>query len=111
MNDLKESFVKDRSKLVDRTGKTKAARSITSLLKERKSSREKIKIVLERKILPDLRRDGGNLEMINFKNGILYLKITGLCRRCPLSKIILLDFVETQLMLYLSEVREIVFTR
>ncbi len=73
--------------------------------------REKVKIMLERKILPDLRRDGGNLEIVNFKNGILYLKITGLCRRCLLSKIILLGFVEIQLMLYLSEVREVVFTR
>ena len=46
----------------------------------------KIKIELE-KIRPKLIMDGGDIEFINFKDGILKLRFKGECAHCELSYI------------------------
>lgn len=42
---------------------------------------EKIKEVIE-KIRPFLQNDGGDIEFVNFKNGIVYVKMHGACMDC-----------------------------
>lgn len=46
----------------------------------------KIKIELE-KIRPKLIMDGGDIEFVNFKDGILKLRFKGECAHCELSHI------------------------
>ena len=42
---------------------------------------EKIKEVIE-KIRPFLQNDGGDIEYVNFENGIVYVKMHGACMDC-----------------------------
>ena len=42
---------------------------------------EQIKQVIE-KIRPFLQNDGGDIEFVNFENGIVYVKIFGACVDC-----------------------------
>ena len=42
---------------------------------------EKIKEVIE-KIRPFLQNDGGDIEFVNFENGIVYVKMQGACIDC-----------------------------
>lgn len=42
---------------------------------------EKIKEVIE-KIRPFLQNDGGDIQFIKFKNGIVYVKMEGACTDC-----------------------------
>lgn len=30
-----------------------------------------------------LQKDGGDVEFISFKDGVVYIKITGTCKKCP----------------------------
>ena len=49
---------------------------------------DRIKFELE-KIRPKLIMDGGNIEFINYKNGILKVRFLGECAHCALSPITL----------------------
>ena len=46
-----------------------------------KNKNEQIKEVIE-KIRPFLQNDGGDIEFVNFENGIVYVKILGACVDC-----------------------------
>ncbi len=45
------------------------------------NSVEKIKEILE-KIRPYLQRDGGDVEFINYEDGIVYVRMLGACSDC-----------------------------
>lgn len=54
---------------------------------------DKIKFELD-KIRPKLIKDGGNIEFINYKNGILKIRFLGECAHCELSHITLKYAIE-----------------
>lgn len=49
------------------------------------------------KIRPYLIRDGGNLKLIEIKNGCVYVKLEGACKGCPSSAATLKNRIERQL--------------
>lgn len=55
----------------------------------------KIKLIIKTKIRPILAMDGGNIEYIDYSDGILRVKLLGQCNGCPLSAITLKRTVET----------------
>lgn len=62
-----------------------------------------IEEVIEREIRPVLQRDGGNLELIDIDDNIVYVKFRGACSSCPVSAVTLKDVVETKLREVVSE--------
>lgn len=48
-------------------------------------------------VLPMLERDGGGLELIGIKEGIVYLRLIGHCVACPASDMTLKNGIERQL--------------
>ena len=50
------------------------------------------------KLRPYLNRDGGDIELIDFKDGIVYVKMLGACAGCSLLDETLKDGVEQILM-------------
>ena len=54
---------------------------------------EKIEHVLE-EIRPMLARHLGNVEFVNFENGVLYVRMLGTCHGCPLSQLTLKAGIE-----------------
>ena len=66
----------------------------------------KIKIELD-KIRPKLIMDGGDIEFINFKDGILKLRFKGECAHCELSHITMKFAIEKNILEKIPEVKKV----
>jgi len=44
-----------------------------------------IKAVIEQDIRPLIQKDGGDIEFVNFVNGVVSIKFSGACVSCPYS--------------------------
>ncbi len=60
------------------------------------------------KIRPALQADGGDVELVDVKGGVVRLKLTGACGGCPMAAITLKQGVERILKEQLPEVKEVV---
>ena len=69
--------------------------------------REKIEAALE-KIRPALVADGGNVELVDVKDGVVSVRLTGACGSCPMSTMTLQMGVERILKEEVPEVKEVV---
>ncbi|MFW6080290.1 MAG: Fe-S cluster assembly protein NifU [Desulfosalsimonas sp.] len=61
---------------------------------------EKIKLVeetFEREIKPALRKDGGNIELVDVDGNTVYVKLIGTCANCSASELTLKNYVEQKL--------------
>lgn len=67
---------------------------------------DEIKKVIE-KLRPYLQRDGGDIEFVDFKDGIVYVRMLGACVGCSLIDSTLKDGVEQILMEEVPEVIEV----
>lgn len=68
------------------------------------SNIQKIRMVeetLEREVKPALRKDGGDIELVDFDNNIVFVKLRGTCSTCAASQVTLKNYVE-------SKIRELV---
>lgn len=59
-------------------------------------------------IRPAIVRDGGNIELVEFKEGVVYVRLLGACVQCPLSLITLKLGVEEQLKAQIPMVKQVV---
>jgi Fe-S cluster biogenesis protein NfuA len=50
------------------------------------------------KIRPLLQRDGGDIQLVDVKDGIVKVMLTGACKGCPMSQMTLKQGVEKLLM-------------
>ena len=62
-----------------------------------KNNEEQIKNVIH-KLRPYLQRDGGDIEYVDFKDGIVYVRMLGACAGCTMIDDTLKDGVEQILM-------------
>jgi Fe-S cluster biogenesis protein NfuA len=69
--------------------------------------REKVEEVLN-KIRPALKADGGNVELVDVKDGIVSVKLTGHCAGCPMSTITLKNGIERILKEQIADVKQVV---
>lgn len=69
--------------------------------------KEKVEEVLD-KIRPSLQADGGNVELVDVKDGIVTVKLVGACAGCPMSTITLKNGIERILKQEIPEVKEVV---
>ncbi|MEZ7741489.1 NifU family protein [Gemella sanguinis] len=76
------------------------------LSKEYYETISKIKIELE-KIRPKLIMDGGDIEFVNFKDGILKLRFKGECAHCELSHITMKFAIEKNILEKIPEVKKV----
>jgi Fe-S cluster biogenesis protein NfuA len=68
---------------------------------------EKINKVLEQ-IRPSLQAEGGDVELIGVKDGIVSVRLTGACGCCPMSTMTMKMGIEELLKSRLPEVKEVV---
>jgi len=68
---------------------------------------ENVKAVLE-EIRPALKADGGDVELVGVKDGIVSVRLTGACGGCPMSTITLKMGIERLLKQKLPEVKQVV---
>jgi Fe-S cluster biogenesis protein NfuA len=69
--------------------------------------KEKVEQVLE-KIRPALVADGGNVEVVDVKDGIVSVKLTGACSGCPMSTMTLKNSIERLLKEEIADIKEVV---
>jgi Fe-S cluster biogenesis protein NfuA len=69
--------------------------------------REKVEEVLN-KIRPALQADGGDVELVDVKDGIVSVKLTGHCAGCPMSTMTLKNGIERLLKEEIAAVQKVV---
>jgi Fe-S cluster biogenesis protein NfuA len=69
--------------------------------------RERVEAVLKQ-IRPSLQADGGDVELIDVKNGTVSLKLKGACQGCPMAAMTLKQGIERLLKEQIPEVKEVV---
>jgi Fe-S cluster biogenesis protein NfuA len=69
--------------------------------------RDKVEAALE-KVRPVLLADGGDVQLIDVKDGVVTLKLTGACGDCPMATMTLKGGIERVLKEQVPEVKEVV---
>jgi Fe-S cluster biogenesis protein NfuA len=54
-----------------------------------------------------LRRDGGDIDLIEIKENVVYVKLKGACGSCPMSAVTLKNWVEAHLKREIPEIRAV----
>lgn len=65
--------------------------------------REKVEEVLD-KIRVGLRAEGGDIELVDIKDNVIYVRLTGACGTCPMSTLTLKNWVEANLKREIPEI-------
>ena len=68
---------------------------------------EKVEEVLN-KIRPQLMMDGGNVELVEVRDGSVKVRLTGACGSCPMSTMTLKMGIEQTLKQELPEIKEVI---
>lgn len=66
-------------------------------------TKEKVEEILDR-IRVGLRSEGGDIELVEIKNNIVYVRLTGACGVCPMSTLTMKNWVEATLKKELPEI-------
>jgi len=69
--------------------------------------KEKVEKALD-KIRPALMADGGNVELVEVKDDVVKVKLTGACAGCPMSQMTLKMGIERHLKKEIPEIKEVV---
>ncbi|MBP3920576.1 MAG: NifU family protein [Bacilli bacterium] len=69
---------------------------------------EKKIIELIDNIRPYLISDGGNIEFVEYKDNIVYIKMQGACANCGMLDITLKDGIESMLKDEIPEIKEVI---
>jgi Fe-S cluster biogenesis protein NfuA len=68
--------------------------------------KEDVEKVLE-KIRVGLKRDGGDIELVEIKDSVVYVRLKGACGSCPMSTLTLKNWVEANLKREIPEVNAV----
>ena len=68
---------------------------------------EQIQEVIDTSVRPYLRGHGGDIQILDFTDGILRFKLTGMCSNCPSSLFTTEDIVKKEVMEQVKEVKEV----
>jgi Fe-S cluster biogenesis protein NfuA len=68
--------------------------------------KEKVEKTLET-VRAGLQRDGGDIELVEIKDDIVYVRLKGACGTCPMSKLTLKSWVEANLKKEIPEIKAV----
>ena len=69
-------------------------------------TKEKVEEVLD-KIRSGLKSEGGDIELIEVKDDIVYVRLKGACGACPMSSLTLKNWVESTMKREIPEVKAV----
>ena len=72
--------------------------------------RERVEGVLDR-VRSHLKADGANVELVDVSDGVVTIKLSGGCMRCPMSQMALHSGLENALREAVAEVKKVVIVR
>ncbi len=70
--------------------------------------KEKVEKIIETHIRPMLEADGGDIKLIDVRDGIVKVQLTGACGACPMSQLTLKQGVERTLKEYIPEIKSVI---
>ena len=76
-------------------------------MKKRTDTELKI-IALIEKIRPYLINDGGDIRFVKYENNIVYVRLMGACKDCPMIDVTLKDGIEELIINEIPEVKEVI---
>lgn len=68
--------------------------------------KDKVEEVLN-KIRVGLKSDGGDIELVDIKDSVVYVKLKGACGTCPMSTLTLKNWVEANLKKEIPEISSV----
>jgi Fe-S cluster biogenesis protein NfuA len=69
--------------------------------------REKIQVAIDR-VRPALQADGGDVELVEVKDRVVSVRLTGACGGCPMATMTLRNGIERAIKEEVPEVKEVV---
>ena len=97
---INEFFEKGNQLIVDKNLNNKD-------IKDYKDIEKKIIHILESKVKPAVANDGGDIKFLNYKDGVVKVKLQGSCSGCPSSTITLKRGVQNLLQHYIPEIKQV----
>ncbi|MEJ2049831.1 MAG: NifU family protein [Calditrichota bacterium] len=67
---------------------------------------EKVKKLLD-SIRPGIQMDGGDVEFVEIKDGIVYVRLIGACGGCPMAQLTLKEGIERYIRNEIPEIRSV----
>lgn len=68
--------------------------------------KERVEEVLD-KVRVGLRSEGGDIELVDVKDNVVYVKLTGACGTCPMSTLTMKNWVEATLKKEIPEITSV----
>lgn len=68
---------------------------------------EKVKNVIE-SIRPYIKADGGDLQFVDYVDGVVRVSLTGACANCPMRRVTFNNGIKNNIMEAVSEVKDVV---
>ena len=68
--------------------------------------KERVEAALD-KIKPALQADGGDVTLVDIKDGVVEVKLVGACAGCPMSRLTLKNGIERVLKEEIPEIKEV----
>lgn len=68
--------------------------------------REKVEKIINT-IRPAIQADGGDIELVDVKDGVVKVRLTGACVGCPMSQMTLENAIAKRLKAQISEVKKV----
>ena len=68
--------------------------------------REKLEEVLER-IRKGLKSEGGDIELVDIKDNVVYVRLKGACSTCPMSNLTMKNWVESTIKKEVPEISSV----
>ncbi len=68
---------------------------------------ERIRKVIDTSVRPYLNGHGGDIEILDFTDGVLKFKLTGMCSNCPSSLLTTEEVVKKEVIEQVEEVKEV----
>jgi len=69
---------------------------------------EQIEKVLDEKVRPDMALHGGNIQIVEFKEDVLHVRLLGHCGGCPSADLTMESLVDTELREAFPEIKKVV---
>lgn len=88
-------------------GERKDDETLAGLSAEDRETVLMIKEILDTRIRPTVQEDGGDVQFVSFRDGVVELQLRGACRSCSSSVVTLKHGIENMLMHYIPEVKEV----
>ncbi len=74
---------------------------------KKEETEKKIKELID-KMRPFLINDGGDIEFVEYKDNIVYIRLIGACQNCSMIDVTLKDGIEEMLVTEIPEIKEVI---